>query len=164
MIKIGGMTAFAPLISVHLAVEGKDETSLDTLPGKLTVTRTEEVGSKALRRPGRVERTSQEPRDHAQDLFRKTPGDEIAVCVTGLERGEPAPEKVALLCEQRVDSETVFDELKNQWGFRGYSSRKTVVSQLAVHRPTLLPTRVFCRAATARTDSRTLPVYFTPIP
>ena len=37
------MSTFASLVSVHLAGEGKDEISLDTLPGKFTVTRTDEA-------------------------------------------------------------------------------------------------------------------------
>jgi hypothetical protein len=37
------MNASASLVSVHLAGEGKDEIVLDTLPGKLTVTRTDEA-------------------------------------------------------------------------------------------------------------------------
>ena len=35
------MSTIASLVSVHFAGEGKDEISLDTLSGKLTVTRTE---------------------------------------------------------------------------------------------------------------------------
>jgi hypothetical protein len=38
------MNTSASLVSVHLAGAGKDEISLDTLPGKFTVTRTDEVG------------------------------------------------------------------------------------------------------------------------
>jgi hypothetical protein len=37
------MSTFASLISVHLAGEGKDEIALDTLPGKFTITRTDEA-------------------------------------------------------------------------------------------------------------------------
>src|ERR1035437_7022586 len=37
------MNASATLVSVHLAGEGKDEIVLDTLPGKFTVTRTDEA-------------------------------------------------------------------------------------------------------------------------
>jgi hypothetical protein len=37
------MSTFGSLVSVHLAGEGKDEISLDTLPGKFTVTRTDEA-------------------------------------------------------------------------------------------------------------------------
>jgi|GEM_PF-5303533 hypothetical protein len=37
------MSIFASLVSVRLAGEGKDESSLDNLPGKFTVKRTKEV-------------------------------------------------------------------------------------------------------------------------
>jgi hypothetical protein len=37
------MSTLASLVSVHLAGEGKDEISLDTLPGKFTITRTDEA-------------------------------------------------------------------------------------------------------------------------
>jgi hypothetical protein len=37
------MSTFASLVSVHMAGEGKDEISLDTFPGKFTVTRIKEV-------------------------------------------------------------------------------------------------------------------------
>ena len=42
-----------------------------------------------------MEQASQAPRDHRQDLFRETPGPEIAVYVVPLERGEVTPEAVA---------------------------------------------------------------------
>ena len=58
------------------------------------------------------------PRNHAQNLFREKPGDEIAEYVTGLRRGEVTPKQVLLLYARRRDTKTVFDELKNQWGFR----------------------------------------------
>ncbi len=38
----------------------------------------------------------------------------MCVCVTGLERGEATLQHVALLYARRADTETVFDELKNQ--------------------------------------------------
>ena len=37
------MSTLASLVSVHLAGEGKDEICLDTLPGKFTITRTDEA-------------------------------------------------------------------------------------------------------------------------
>ena len=37
------MSTYASLVSVHLAGEGKDEIVLDTLPGKFTITRTDEA-------------------------------------------------------------------------------------------------------------------------
>jgi len=60
-----------------------------------------------------------------------TPEDEVAVYVTNLERCDATLEQVALLYAQRADTENVFDELKNQWGFRGYCSGKAVVTELA---------------------------------
>jgi Transposase DDE domain group 1 len=66
-----------------------------------------------------------------QDLFWATPEDEVAVYVTNLERGDATLEQVALLYAQRADTENVFDELKNQWGFRGYCSGRAVVTELA---------------------------------
>ena len=66
-----------------------------------------------------------------QDLFWDTPEDEVAVYVTNLEPGQATLEQVALLYAQRADTENVFDELKNQWGFRGYCSKRAVVTELA---------------------------------
>jgi hypothetical protein len=100
------MSTFASLVSVHLAGEDKDEISLDTLPGKFTGTRTDE----ALTPYG---------------------GLKWLVQVTNLERGDVMLEQVALLYAQRADTENVFDELKNQWGFRGDCSGKAVVTELA---------------------------------
>jgi hypothetical protein len=66
-----------------------------------------------------------------QDLFWETPEDEVAVYVTNLAASEAKPEQGALLYAQRADTENVFDELKNQWGFRGYCSGRAVVTELA---------------------------------
>ena len=66
-----------------------------------------------------------------QDQFWATPEDDVAVYVTNLEKDEATPEQIALLYAQRADTENVFDELKNQWGFRGYCSRRAVVTELA---------------------------------
>jgi hypothetical protein len=66
-----------------------------------------------------------------QDQFWATPEDDVAVYVTNLEKGEATPEQIALLYAQRADTENVFDELKNQWGFRGYCSQRAVVTELA---------------------------------
>lgn len=66
-----------------------------------------------------------------QDLFWDTPEDEVAVYVTNLAPNEASPEQVALLYAQRADTENVFDEVKNQWGFRGYCSQRAVVRELA---------------------------------
>lgn len=66
-----------------------------------------------------------------QDWFWETPEDEVAVYVIHLERGEATLEQVARPCAQRADTENVFNELKNRWGFRGYGSGKAVVTELA---------------------------------
>jgi hypothetical protein len=67
----------------------------------------------------------------AQDEFWDTPEDDVAVYVTNLEPAEATAEQIALLYAKRADTENVFDELKNQWGFRGYCSRRAVVTELA---------------------------------
>jgi len=105
-----------------------------------------------FRRPSRAGRVSQAPQHHPRDLFQKTPGDEITLCVTGLERGEARLQHVALLYARRADTETVFNELRNQWGFRGYCGSKAVVTELAVHRRPLLPTRFFSCTTRALTE------------
>ena len=56
---------------------------------------------------------------------------EFRVGGTNLDRGEATLEQVTLLYAQRADTENVFDELKSQWGFRGYCSRRAVVTELA---------------------------------
>lgn len=66
-----------------------------------------------------------------QDEFWDTPEDDVAVYVTNLEKSEATLEQIALLYAQRADTENVFDELKNQWGFRGYCSQRAVVTELA---------------------------------
>jgi Transposase DDE domain group 1 len=66
-----------------------------------------------------------------QDEFRDNPEDEVAVYVTNLEKNAATPGQIALLYAQRADTQNVFDELKNQWGFRGYCSRRAVVTELA---------------------------------
>ena len=78
-----------------------------------------------------IARTLKPANPTPQDLFWATPEDEVAVYVTNLEKEEARPEQVALLYAQRADTENVFDELKNQWGFRGYCSQRAVVSELA---------------------------------
>jgi Transposase DDE domain group 1 len=66
-----------------------------------------------------------------QDEFWDTPEDDVAVYVTNLEKNEATLEQIALLYAQRADTENVFDELKNQWGLRGYCSQRAVVTELA---------------------------------
>jgi hypothetical protein len=78
-----------------------------------------------------IVRTLKPANPSPQDEFWDTPEDEVAVYVTNLERNEATPEQIALLYAQRADTENVFDELKNQWGFRGYCSQRAVVTELA---------------------------------
>lgn len=66
-----------------------------------------------------------------QDEFWDTPEDAVAVYVTNLAKNEATPEQMALLYAKRADTENVFDELKNQWGLRGYCSQRAVVTELA---------------------------------
>jgi hypothetical protein len=66
-----------------------------------------------------------------QDQFWATPEDDVAVYVTNLEAGAATLAQIALLYAQRADTENVFDELKNQWGFRGFCSGRAVVTEMA---------------------------------
>ena len=66
-----------------------------------------------------------------QEQFWATPEDDVAVYVTNLAPGDATLEQIALLYAQRADTENVFDELKNQWGFRGFCSGKAVVTEMA---------------------------------
>lgn len=54
---------------------------------------------------------------------------EYHVLVTSLTLGVA---EIARLYRQRADAENVFDELKNHWGWGGFTSRSFAVSQLAV--------------------------------
>lgn len=78
-----------------------------------------------------IMRTLKPANPSPQDEFWDTPEEDVAVYVTNLEINEAKPEQIALLYAQRADAENVFDELKNQWGFSGFCSRKAVVSELA---------------------------------
>ena len=66
-----------------------------------------------------------------QEEFWRTPEDEVSVYVTNLTLAEATPEQVVLLYRKRADAENVFDELKNQWGFRGFCSQRGVVTETA---------------------------------
>ena len=78
-----------------------------------------------------IVRTLKPANPSPQDQFWATPEDDVAVYVTNLETHAATPEQIALLYAQRADTENVFDELKNQWGFRGYCSQRAVVTELA---------------------------------
>jgi len=66
-----------------------------------------------------------------QEEFWATPEDEVSAYVTNLRTEEASAEQVVLLQRKRGDAENVFDEVKNQWGFRGFCSRRGVVTEVA---------------------------------
>ena len=66
-----------------------------------------------------------------QELFWGMDGDEVEAYVTNLPPEEASGPQVLLLYRKRGDAENVFDELKNQWGFRGFCSQRAVVSEAA---------------------------------
>lgn len=55
----------------------------------------------------------------------------IHAYVTDLSIEQATGFQVVSLYKQRGDAENVFDELKNQWGFAGFSSQQAVVSECA---------------------------------
>ena len=55
--------------------------------------------------------------------------EEVHAYVTNLSPEELGAPEVVLCYRKRADSENVFDELKNQWGFAGFSSNKAVVAE-----------------------------------
>lgn len=54
----------------------------------------------------------------------------IAVLVTSLDERAFPIESMARLYRERADAENCFDELKNQWGWNGYTTRKLEPSRL----------------------------------
>ena len=56
---------------------------------------------------------------------------EVEAYATDLGVAEAEAWQVVELYRQRGDAENVFDELKNQWGFNGFTSRRRVVSSMA---------------------------------
>ena len=80
---------------------------------------------------GVIVRTLKPVNPTPQDEFWDTPEDDVAVYVTNLEKNGATPEQIALLYAQRADTENVFDELKNQWGFDGFCTGKGVVTETA---------------------------------
>lgn len=66
-----------------------------------------------------------------QAEFWSTPEDEVSAYVTNLTAAEATAEQVVLLYRKRADTENVFDEIKNQWGFRGFCSQRDVVTESA---------------------------------
>ncbi len=66
-----------------------------------------------------------------QDEFGAIPEDNVVADVTNLTAEEAPAAQVGRLARQRGDAENVFDELKNQWGFRGFCSGRGVVTEMA---------------------------------
>lgn len=57
---------------------------------------------------------------------------EFEAYVTDLDPAEVNAWQLVDLYRKRADAENVFDELKNQWGFDGFCSRRQAVSELAI--------------------------------
>ena len=68
---------------------------------------------------------------NAQSTFWKENRHELAAYVTNLKKEECNAWQAQSLYRDRGDSENVFDELKNQWGFEGFSACRRAVSALA---------------------------------
>lgn len=66
-----------------------------------------------------------------QEEFWSTAEDEVSVYVTNLSVAEVTAEQIVWLYRKRADTENVFDEVKNQWGFRGFCSQRGVVTESA---------------------------------
>jgi hypothetical protein len=77
-----------------------------------------------------------------RDSMRRLPGSEqwdtepapwagkIAVLVSDLDPVAYPPEAVALIYRQRADAENIYDELKNQWGWGGYTTQSLAPSRI----------------------------------
>jgi Transposase DDE domain group 1 len=76
-----------------------------------------------------VERTLKPLNPTPQGSFWQQCGEDFNVYVTNLSSEEADAFQIIALYRQRADAENVFDELKNQWGFGGFCSRKAAVSQ-----------------------------------
>ena len=86
-----------------------------------------------------VGKQSRRRRDH-QSLPNATGGDweaqvapwsgKIAVLVTSLEEKDYPTESMPRLYRDRADCENAFDELKNQWGWNGYTTKKLAPCRL----------------------------------
>jgi hypothetical protein len=76
-------------------------------------------------------RTMKPANPSAQDAFWGLDQEEISAYVTSLAHEEATPVQIVMAYRKRADAENVFDELKNQWGFSGFCSKKAVVSETA---------------------------------
>lgn len=66
-----------------------------------------------------------------QDQFWSLAEETIHAYVTNMSVEEAEGFQIVELYRQRADAENVFDELKNQWGFAGFSSQQAVVGETA---------------------------------
>ena len=66
-----------------------------------------------------------------QATFWKENKHELAAYVTNLDEKQLNAWQTLPLYAERADTENVFDELKNQWGFEGFSAKQKAVSALA---------------------------------
>jgi hypothetical protein len=66
-----------------------------------------------------------------QEEFWSMAEDEVSVYVTNLSETEATAEQIVWLYRKRADTENVFDEVKNQWGFRGFCSQRGLVTESA---------------------------------
>ena len=78
-----------------------------------------------------VSRTLKPLNPTPQDQFWGFTEEIIHAYVTNLTEEQASGFQIIDLYKQRADSENVFDELKNQWGFAGFSSQQAVVSECA---------------------------------
>jgi len=76
-----------------------------------------------------VTRTLRPSKPTPQDQLWDFAVEEVHAYVTNLSVEDLDTPGVVLCYRKRADSENVFDELKNQWGFAGFSSRKAVVAE-----------------------------------
>jgi len=76
-----------------------------------------------------VTRTLRPANPTVQDHLWEFAEEEVHAYVTDLRAEELDAPSIVLCYRKRADSENVFDELKNQWGFAGFSSRKAVVAE-----------------------------------
>lgn len=66
-----------------------------------------------------------------QEMFGGMAEEEVSAYVTNLSGAEASLPQILMLYRKRADCENVFDELKNQWGFSGFCSQRSVVSETA---------------------------------
>ncbi len=78
-----------------------------------------------------VSRTLRPSAPQSQTEFWDTPEEDTDAFVTNLSVAEASASEGDFLYRKRADTENVFDELKNQWGFAGFCAQKAVISECA---------------------------------